>query len=233
MNTAIVVSLCRPRRGLSINNQLKVPCKGSKYLFYQWASRAPFVSQVSSTVFVSWLMSEYCTKAWGMLRVGLRLCIVQDLMRLLGMCVGLLITYDLTDASWYCCVTWDTHDYAQLLSRVPHLFPVFVCLHLCVCVWESERETERDRERQLLSETWGERAESRVNKSLCLIFFFFLCCLWWFLHIFSTLQSQHLVSFGFRLNLLQETTTPSLPPSLSSHLLQSFIHTSALICVLF
>ena len=127
----------------------------------------------------------------------------------------------------------ETHTIMHNYYLVCHISSQFLCVCICVCVWERARETERDRERQLLSETWGERAESRVNKSLCLIFFFSLCCLWWFLHIFSTLQSQHLVSFGFRLNLLQETTTPSLPPSLSSHLLQSFIHTSALICVLF
>ena len=106
----------------------------------------------------------------------------------------------------------ETHTIMHNYYLVCHISSQFLCVCICVCVWESERETERDRERQLLSETWGERAESRVNKSLCLIFFFSLCCLWWFLHIFSTLQSQHLVSFGFRLNLLQETTTPSLPP---------------------
>lgn len=91
-------------------------------------------------------------------------------------------------------------------------------------------------------ERWGVRQQKLVFNFL---FSFYSCCLWLSLHIFSTLQSWHLVSFGFRLDLLQESTIPSQPPLLTqthtlsvyssliwlAHLTHSSIHTSDLNCV--
>lgn len=72
---------------------------------------------------------------------------------------------------------------------------------------------------QELSSVWNLSQERREQKPVFNFLFSFSlptspCCLWLFLHIFSTLQSRHLVSFRFRLNLLQEVTTPSFPSSL-------------------